>query len=118
MLSREKLTHHRPMNVGEAIVAALEAVDQFGVIKTEQVEDRRLQVVDVDLVPGDGEPKLVGFAMRIAALDAAARQPHGVTVGIVVTAQEFAGRGTALAERRAAELAATDDQGVIQQSAL
>ncbi len=39
------------MDVGQAIVAPLEAVRQLLVVESEQVEDRRLEVVDVDLVP-------------------------------------------------------------------
>jgi hypothetical protein len=36
------------VHVGQAVVAALVVVGQLGVVHAEQVEDRRLQVVDVD----------------------------------------------------------------------
>ena len=49
------------MDVGEAEVAALEAVGQLRVVEAEQVQDRRLQVVDVDLVLDGGEAELVGL---------------------------------------------------------
>ena len=48
--------------VGQAEVAALEAVGQLLVVQAEQVQDRRLQVVDVDAVLGDVEAELVGRA--------------------------------------------------------
>ena len=49
------------------------------------------------------------------ALDAAAGQPHGEAVEVVVAADEFAAR---FAHRRAAELAAPDDERVVEQPAL
>ena len=39
-------------------------------------------------------------------------------VGVVIAAQHVAARGAAFAERRAAELAAPDDQRVVEQAAL
>lgn len=53
--SHEQLPHHAPMHVGEAVVSALESVDQLFVIKTEQVQNGRLQVVDIDGVFGNGK---------------------------------------------------------------
>ena len=52
-----------PCNVGQAVVAALEAEGQAFVVEAEQVQDRGLQVVDVDLVLGDREAELVGLAV-------------------------------------------------------
>ena len=52
------------MHVGQAVVAALEAVGQLRVVEAEQVQDRGLQVVDVDLVLGDAEAEFVGLAVR------------------------------------------------------
>ena len=59
------------------------------------------------------KPKLVGLAERDARLDAAAGQPHREGVGVVVAAVV-----AALDHRRAAELAAPDDQRVVEQAAL
>ena len=47
---RQDPLHHLAMHVGEAVVAALEAVGQLRVVEAEQVQDRRLQIVDVDSV--------------------------------------------------------------------
>ena len=51
------------------------------------------------------------------ALDAAAGQEHRVAVGEVVAAEDAAGRGPAFAERGPAELAAPDDQRLVEQAA-
>ena len=64
---------------------------------------RGVQVVDVDPVLDDVEAEVVGLAERDARLDAAAGQPHGEGVGVVVAAVV-----AALDHRRAAELAAPD----------
>src|SRR5437868_313381 len=76
------------VDVRQAVVAALEAVGQLLVVHAEQVEDRRLQVVDVDLVLAHGEAELVALAVAEARLDAAARHEHGVAVGVVIAAED------------------------------
>ena len=54
------------MHVGQAVVAALEAEGQPRVVEAEQVQQRGVQVVDVDRVGGDVEAELVGLAVRVA----------------------------------------------------
>ena len=50
------------MHVGEAEVAALEAVGELGVVEAEQVQDGGVEVVDVDLVLDGVEAEFVGLA--------------------------------------------------------
>ena len=64
-----------PVHVGQAEVAALEAVGQPLVVDAEQVQHRGVQVVDVDDVLDGVVAELVGRAVGDAALDAAAGQP-------------------------------------------
>ena len=71
---REKFLHHVPMHVGEPEVAALEAEGQFGVIEAKQMQQRRVQVVDVYLVHGGVETEFVGFADGLTHLHAAASE--------------------------------------------
>ena len=49
-------------DVGQAEVAALETVGEPGVVEAEEVEDRGVEVVDVDLVLDAGEAEVVGLA--------------------------------------------------------
>ena len=56
-------------NVREAEVAALEEVGQLGVVHAEEVEHRRVQVVDVERVLRGGVAQLVRGAVADAALD-------------------------------------------------
>ena len=67
----------------------------------------------MDLVLHDVEREVVGLAVGKARLHAAAGEPHGEGVRMVVAAVV-----AALDHRRAAEFAAPDDQGILEQPAL
>ena len=86
-------------DVGQAEVAARVAVGQPLVVEAEEVQERGVQVVVVDLVFYRGEAELVGLAVGDAAFDAAAGEPDRVAFGVVVAAVGALGVG------RAAELA-------------
>ena len=69
---RNQILHDMPVHIGEAVVAALEAVGQVFVIEAELVEDRCLEVVDMNALVGDAEAQFVGRPVVVAALYAAA----------------------------------------------
>src|SRR5262249_30076713 len=119
--SGEELLHHGSMDVSEPEVAARVTVGEGFVVEAEEVEDRGVQVVDVDGVLDGLEAEFVGGAMDMAPLDAAAGQPHGKGVVVVVAAVHLAlvgAGGGELDGGRAAELAAPDDQRVVEHPAL
>src|SRR5688572_6925409 len=80
-VSGEQFLHDGAVNVGQAEIAPLKAVGQFGVIEAQQVEERRMQIMDVDPVFHDIEAQLIGFTQRDSGLDAAPCHPHGEGVG-------------------------------------
>ena len=96
----------------------MEFVGQAFVVDAEEVQVRRLEVVDVDGVFGWVVGEVVGLAVGEAALHAATGHPDGEDVGVMVAAERFLVVDVPLAERSAAELAAPDDQRVVEQSAL
>lgn len=49
----EEVFHHFPVDVGEAVVAALEAVGELFVVEPNEVHPGGLEVVNVDFVTGD-----------------------------------------------------------------
>ena len=98
-------------DIGQAEVAAGVAVGEAFVIEAEQVQDRGVQVVNVDLVLGRVVAVVVGAAVAQAALHAAAGQPHRKAFGVVVAAV------FAFDDGSAAEFAAPPDQRVIQEAA-
>ena len=75
-----------------------------------------MEVADVDGVLYDVVAHLVGFPINLAALDAAAGHPDGEGFAVVVAAV-FVAVGVALRVGRAAEFAAPDDQGFVEQAA-
>ena len=100
---------------GRKIIAnlPLKFVGQPGVIETEQLQHRGVQVVDVHLVFCDVEAQLVGLPDPGSGLDSAAGHPHGECVRMMIAAV-----GAALHHRSPAEFAAPDHQRIVQQSAL
>ena len=86
----QQSVHDVAVDIGEAVVPALEAEGELLVIHAEQVEDGGLEIVDVHLVTGDGEAELVGLAVNGAGLYSSAGHKHGVAVWVVVSAEHFA----------------------------
>lgn len=82
------------------------------VIKSHEVQDRGVQVVDVDLVINAVVAEVVGDAVSHAAFHSAPGHPHGEAVMIVIPAI------TILRGWGAAELSAPNDQGVLKHAAL
>ena len=105
--SRQDRLDHRAVHVGQAVVAALVLEGQPGVVDAQAVQDRGVQVVDVDRVLDDVVAEVVGLAVGDAGLDPAAGQPDGEAAGMVVAAVVVGGQ-RALAVDRAAEFAAPD----------
>ena len=116
-ISGQDLLDHRAMHVGQAVVPALEPESQPGVVDAQAMQDRGVQVVDVDRIPDDVVAEIVGRAVGDPGPDAAAGQPDGEAAGMMVAAV-VVGRQPALAVDGSAELAAPDDQRVVEQPAL
>src|SRR6266540_4130624 len=76
--------HHVAVHVRQAEVAAGVAVGELLVVEAEEVQDRRVEVVDRDL-PLDGlVPIVIRGAVAMAALHAASGHPHGEGLVVVV----------------------------------
>ena len=101
------------MDIGEAHVEALEFDREFFVIKAQKVKQGRMEVVNVDGILSGVEPEFVRGPKGETGFHAAAREPHGESVRVVITAVV-----AALNHRRATELTAPDDDGVLEESAL
>ena len=77
------------MNIGKAVIAALESVDQLFVVESEKVQDGGLKIMDMDRVLGRTESEFVALSMIGATLDPASSQEHGVAVGEMIPSQEI-----------------------------
>ena len=93
------------MHIRQPERAAVKSISQLLVIEAEQVKNRRVQIVHVDLVLHGEVAELIRRPEREARLHARARQPDGEAAGIVV-----ATGAVLLRVGRAAELAAPPDE--------
>ena len=109
----EQLINDVSVDVGEAVIAALKVVSEFGVFQAQGGENGGLEVVDVDGVLGDVEAEVVGLAEGDSGFHAAAGQPVGEAIGVVI-----ATIASALDHGGAAEFTAPDDEGVVEHAAL
>lgn len=98
------------VDVGEAKVAAGVAEGEFFVVQAEQVEDGGVEVVHVEFVFNGLISPFVGGAVGMAGSDAAAGQPNGESLRIVVAAV------VVLREGSASEFAAPPDEGVLKKT--
>jgi len=83
---QQRLDHGRGDDAGELLIEALESERELLVVDAEAVEHRGVQVADVDGVYGDVVAEIVGLAVADARLDAAAGEPGGEALGVVVAA--------------------------------
>src|ERR1044071_8425508 len=82
--SSEEIRDHSPLHIGQSEIAARISVCQLFVIDSQQRQDCRVQVVDMDLVFLGEVAVIVGGAVGDSLFYAASRQPHGKTIGIVI----------------------------------
>src|SRR4051812_3697576 len=74
--SRKDLFHHAARHIRQPELPALEQIRELLVIDPHQMQNRRLQVVDMHSALGYVKSVVVGLAMRITAFDAAAGHPQ------------------------------------------
>ena len=66
--SSKNALHDLAGHVGQAKIAAVEAIGQLRVIHAQQVQDRGVQIVDADAIDRGLEADFVGFAVMRARL--------------------------------------------------
>ena len=99
------------MHVGQAEIAPAVPERQLRVIQSEQVQDRRVEIVDVAFVLGHLHSVIVRLAVYHPALHSASGQPRRESVG------EMAAPVIAFRRGRAAKLGRPHDQRLDEQSA-
>ena len=109
--SRPNLRERIPFVHVDALGAAFVGVHEAGVVDAHEMENGRVQIVDVEFVLDGAEAEVVSRTDGGAGFDAAAGHPHGETGRIVVAAVAL------LAHRRATELTTPDDECFIKQAA-
>src|SRR5262245_42564387 len=100
-----------PRRVGQPLLAAIERKREAGVIEPQKVENRGVQVMDVNAVLVGSKSDGIGRAMDEAPFDTSTSQPDRKAVRIVIAAS------SAFRHGHAAELAAPDDQRLLEKAA-
>ena len=115
-VSAQHVFHYAPVDVGEAVVAALVRERQALVVDAELVHDGGLQIVNVHRILGDVDAVVVCLAVGHAAAHATTGHPVGETVGMMV-APVIGARNVALAIDSASEFPDTNHQGILKEPA-
>lgn len=95
--------HDVPMHIGQAEVAALKAVGQTRVIQAAQVQDRGLQIVDVDRIASDAPCDFVGLADDLSAANSPARHPYAKSVWMMIASRHLRVLAVAILTRMSRE---------------
>jgi hypothetical protein len=103
-------------DVGEAEFSSLNAIRQPLVVDPHEMQNRRVQVTDLDGMFDGLKSQVVGGAVGDSRFDAAAGQPKRSSERMVIASQEE--RAAPLfVDRRATELRPPDDQRFVEQTA-
>src|SRR5262245_48409533 len=86
---------------------------QVFVVQAHKVQNRGVKIMDMDLLFGSREAEVVGGPVGLASSDASPGHPHAESARIMVSPAV-----SALAGRRAAELAAPDHERFVEQASL
>lgn len=115
--SGEDVAYDLAVDIGEAVVTALELEGEPGVIHAEAVEQGGVQIMNVDRIARDVVVEVVGFTERESRSDSAAGHPQGEAAGMMVPSVVLSGESS-LAIDCSSELASPHDEGVVEQSTL
>src|SRR5688572_22632404 len=115
--SCQQLLHDTPSDIGQAEVAALIAEGQPLVLQAEQMQQSRVQIVDVNRIFEHASPQVVGLADGDSGPNAASGQPDRVGILLMIAAgiPRLVVFVRALQHRSATELGPPDDQRFVEQ---
>ncbi len=91
----------------------MESISKLCVIKPKKVQDRGMQIVDMNWVFDDVEDQFISLTMQVTGFDSASGKPHREAAVVVVAAIV-----SALYHRRAPKLDTPDYERVFQQATL
>lgn len=103
------------MDVGQPIVAALEAIGQSGVIDPQEVQDGGVEIVNMHWILGDVVAVFIGLADDMSPSNTGSGDQCGEASRVVIPAIVI-GRQRTLRINGPAELASPDDEGIVEQA--
>ena len=84
------------------------------VIKTEQVKNRRMQIIYMDSILDRCPANFIRLSVNLPPLDTSTCPPQAKAIGMVVTPGILFGTTAIFPQRGTTKLAGTDDQGFIR----
>lgn len=117
LLEKQSVDDLSGVYAGELLVESLILEGELVMVDPELMEDRGVEITDVDGIVGDVVGEVIGFAVGLAAFNTASGHPHAEGTWVVVSAVVLPGQ-LALAVDGATEFSAPDDEGVIEHAAL
>jgi len=114
--SSEQLFHDARflLDSRQALIEPLKSIGELGMIETEEMQDRRMQITNVNTVLDHVEAEVVRSAKSHARSHSSTGKPDGEGVWMMIATIAT----TALHHGRASEFAAPDDKGVVEQPTL
>lgn len=113
--------HHLTVHVGEPVVATLVAKRHPLVIESHEVQDGRIEIVNVDRIFDHFVTQIVRPAVNDPRPYSGPGEPYRESVALVIAADIFRSDASSiypLSDRRASEFGGHDDQGLVQHAAL
>ncbi|EDL59862.1 hypothetical protein PM8797T_15923 [Gimesia maris DSM 8797] len=108
----ENLGNDIAVHVGQAEIAACVTISQPLVIHAHQMQQRGMQIVNMNLIAGRIVTVLIGCPMDVSFFDPRTSQPHRIPLRIMIAAI------FPLRDGSPSEFAAPHNQGIVQQSPL
>jgi hypothetical protein len=101
------------VDIRETIVAALKAISELFMVETQKVQESGVEIVNMDGIGRDIETEVIGDAVDVAFFQTAASEPDAEAAVVMITTIV-----AALDHGGAAELAAPDDESVVEETPL
>ena len=108
---REDFVDDLSIDIRQPVIATAMMIGEPGVIEAHEMQDRSVQVVDVNFVLNGVPAKLIGGAMHHAAFHTATGHPHRKAERMVLPAIRTFGRG------RSPKFASPKNERVFEQTA-
>ena len=115
---RHQLLHHISSDVGQPKIPALKRICQPLVIETEQMENRRVKIIDVNRILGDVPTDFIGLPNGLTTLDSAPGRPNAKGERVMVAPSVRLASHAVFTERSSAKFTPPDDQCGIKKSPL
>src|SRR5262249_15002247 len=81
---RENRLHDISLDIGQTKISTLEFISQPSMINAQTMQDRRIQIVDVNRIARDVIAEIIRLANRDARFDSSAGKPHGKTARMMI----------------------------------